>query len=143
MDDNFVSIRPYVIPAYYDWLSASGAKPHIVVDIHYPGVSVPSGFDDDGRIVLNIDNEAIRHLEIDDKWIVFQAVFDVDPITVRVPIGAIVLMFAPDTSWYVDFSTDAEPLSSSVQRLKSTQKPQFTILSSQNAHHNHSVHESD
>ena len=130
MDHNLISLRPYVIPAYYDWLSASGVKPHVVVDINYPGVSVPYGYDDEGRIVLNIDAEAIRHLEIDEHWIVFEAVFDVDPIAVRIPIGAVVMMFAPETSWYVDFSTDPEPMVATKSPHTITKKPLFKILSS-------------
>jgi stringent starvation protein B len=125
-------MRPFLVPAYYDWLSASGVKPHIVVDVHYPGVSVPSGYDDEGRIVLNIDAEDIRHLEIDQQWVIFQAVFEVDLIVVRIPMGSIIMMFAPETSWYADFSSDPEPVVS-MQVQGSTKKhkqPLFKILSS-------------
>ena len=142
MDSSLVSIRPFVVPAYYDWLSASGVKPHIVVDVHYPGVSVPQGYDDEGRIVLNIDAEAIRHLEIDERWIIFDAVFDVDSVTVRIPMGAVVMMFAPETSWYVDFSTDPVPIASGYTSSATQKKPKFKILSSdKRSEHFDSEHE--
>ena len=122
-------MRPYLVPAYYAWLVASGIKPHIVVDVNYPGVCVPSGYDEDGRIVLNIDTEAVRNLDIGNMWITFDAIFDTfDPVTIRIPLGAVVLIFAPETSWYVDFSLDAEPTAMVDKPKNKTKKPLFTIL---------------
>lgn len=130
MNDAFISKRPYLIPAYYHWLVACGLKPHVVVQVDYPGVCVPDGYDDDGKIVLNIDPEAVRDFKIDHNWIVFDAVFNIDPVTVRVPIGAVVLMFVPDTQWFVDFLDDPEPQASVVApgEKKAGKKSIFRII---------------
>lgn len=131
MNEGFVSKRPYLVPAYYHWIVASGMKPHLVVDVDYPGVMVPNGFDEDSKIVLNVDPDAVRDFQIDSQWIVFDAIFDVDPVTVRVPMGAVALMFVPETQWFVDFSDDIEPGSSGVDTKyasSQTKKPAFRIL---------------
>lgn len=128
MDPVFVSKRPFLVPAYYNLLVASGLKPHIVVMINYPGVCVPQGYDEDGRIVLNIDPDAVRHFTIDDQWIIFDAIFHVQPETVRVPMGSIVLMFASDTGWFIDFSDDAQPTVESVPVKKNKFKKDKSIF---------------
>lgn len=121
----FVSQRPFLVPAYYRWLLASQARPHIIAKTDYPGVQVPAGFDEDGKIVLNIHPEAAKDIEIEDQWIVFEAVFSVDPVVVRVPMGAVMVIFCPETDWFVDFSGDAEPIS---QEGRRSDKKRFYVL---------------
>lgn len=126
MSKPFLSRRPYVIPVYWHWLVDSGYRPHLVVKVDYPGVSVPKGYDEGGRIVLDVHPEAVDGLEIDQSWIVFQAVFGEQIEHVRLPIGSIILMFAPESNWFEDFSDDPEPMSPVTPKGKGPSR--FTVL---------------
>ena len=70
-----ISNRPYMIRAMYDWIVDNHWTPHIQVDANYPGVEVPDEFVQDGVIVLNVQPEAVRELEIGNDWIYFKARF--------------------------------------------------------------------
>ena len=123
-----ISRRPFVIPVYYTWLNAAGLKPHIIAKVDYPGMCIPDGYAVDGRIVLSIHHAAIRNLDISDNWITFEAVFDIHPVVVRIPMGAIIMMFAPETLWHDDFSDDNVPEVDLPEKSKMKNKTKLRIL---------------
>jgi stringent starvation protein B len=69
------SHRPYLLRALYEWIADNGMTPHLLVDATRPAVQVPTHAVKDGKIVLNIAERAVSHLEMDNDTIRFSARF--------------------------------------------------------------------
>ncbi len=68
--------------------------PHLLVDAQAEQVVVPTQFVQDGRIVLNIGPTAVRGLHLANDLITFNARFAGTPMDVRVPIEAVLGIYA-------------------------------------------------
>ncbi|HXK56200.1 MAG: ClpXP protease specificity-enhancing factor [Gammaproteobacteria bacterium] len=90
------SNRPYLIRALYEWLVDNSLTPHILVDAAADDVVVPSGFVEEGRIVLNIAPGAVRQLELGNNLISFSARFAGTPMRVMVPPSAVLGIYAKE-----------------------------------------------
>ena len=88
------SHRPYLLRALYEWISDNGMTPHLLVDATRPGVQVPPHAVQDGRVVLNIADRAVAGLEMDNEQISFSARFGGVSQGVRVPVGAVLAIYA-------------------------------------------------
>ncbi|KAB8306810.1 ClpXP protease specificity-enhancing factor [Erwinia endophytica] len=86
--------RPYLLRAFYDWLLDNQLTPHLVVDINLPGVMVPLEYARDGQIVLNIAPRAVGNLELGNDEVTFNARFGGVPRQVRVPLAAVMAIYA-------------------------------------------------
>ncbi|NIF22662.1 MULTISPECIES: ClpXP protease specificity-enhancing factor [Pantoea] len=86
--------RPYLLRAFYDWLLDNQLTPHLVVDIHLPGVEVPLEYARDGQIVLNIAPRAVGNLELGNDVVEFNARFGGVPRQVVVPMAAVLAIYA-------------------------------------------------
>lgn len=86
--------RPYLLRAFYDWLLDNQLTPHLVVDISAAGVEVPMEYARDGQIVLNIAPRAVGNLELGNDEVRFSARFGGVPRQVRVPIAAVLAIYA-------------------------------------------------
>ncbi len=84
-----LSKRPYLVPAFYDWIVDQGHVPHLVVNADADGVMVPAGFVQDGHIQLNIGPSAVRDFHMDRSGISFEARFAGQPERIYVPMHAI------------------------------------------------------
>ena len=65
------SIKQELILLLYQHLQARSLTSYAMVVIDYPGVSVPSGFDNDGVITLDVSASACRDFLLADGWIYF------------------------------------------------------------------------
>ncbi|BAP13450.1 MAG: peptidase [Alcanivorax borkumensis] len=88
------SNRPYLIRAIHEWICDNGLTTHLAVNAGFPGVEVPQDFVQDGQIVLNIAPRAVTQFVADNDEIAFSARFGGMPMTIRVPINAVVAIFA-------------------------------------------------
>lgn len=88
------SSRPYLIRALYQWLLDNDCTPYVVVDAERPGVVVPEQFVQNGQIVLNIGPGAVRELFMENDMVAFNARFGGQPMTVELPIDAIIAIYA-------------------------------------------------
>lgn len=86
--------RPYMLRAFYEWLTDNELTPHLVVDATLPGVRVPEQFVQDGQIILNIAPRAVGNLELGNEAIMFSARFGGKPHSVIVPIYAAQAIYA-------------------------------------------------
>lgn len=118
-----VSVAPYLIRAYHQWMEDSGLTPHILVDCSKAGVVVPSPYIQQGKIVLNIANEATSALAIDNETLSFKARFDGQSQTISVPTDAILTIYAGENGEGMFFETDAK-----VPEQDNKQKPNLTLL---------------
>lgn len=90
------SNKPYLIKAFYEWISDNDLTPYIMVDVNVYGVLVPMSYVVDGQIVLNIASSAIGTIALGDKTINFSARFGGKLEHITVPYGAIGAIYAKE-----------------------------------------------
>ena len=99
-----LSRRPYLVRAMHEWISDSGYTPHVIVDAAQPGVEVPAAYVKDGKIVLNVSGTATQRLQLDNEQVQFDARFAGVIHHVRVPMPAILGIYARETGEGMVFS---------------------------------------
>jgi stringent starvation protein B len=109
-DGGAVSRRPYLLRAMHEWISDSGHTPHVIVDALRAGVEVPSAYVKDGKIVLNLSMTATQRLQLKNDGIEFDARFAGIAHHVRVPMSAVLGVYARETGEGMIFSeTEIDP----------------------------------
>ncbi len=103
------SRRPYLLRAMHEWISDSQCTPHIVVDAGMAGVEVPRQYVQDGKIVLNISWTATGQLQIGNEELSFSGRFGGASMHVRVPVPAILAIYARETGQGMIFAEEGEP----------------------------------
>ena len=98
--------RPYLLRAYYDWLSDNMLTPHVVVDAYVTGTEVPQQFVKDGQIVLNIAQSAVGQLTLDNEYVQFNARFGGVPHHVILPMASIIGIYARENGAGVVFEEE-------------------------------------
>jgi len=98
--------RPYLLRAIHEWISDSHCTPHLVVDANHPGVEVPRQFVKDGKIVLNISWTATAQLKMTNDEVSFSGRFGAASMQVRIPIAAVLAVYARETGQGMIFSED-------------------------------------
>lgn len=107
------STRPYLIRAIYEWVVDNGQTPYLLVDASQEGVDVPPERVSDQRIVLNLGPGAVHQLSLGNEWIVFGARFGGVAREVRVPVGAVLAVYAKENGQGMMFTDDDAPPPSS------------------------------
>jgi stringent starvation protein B len=104
------SRRPYLLRAMHEWMTDNGQTPHLVVDAGHEGVVVPRQYVRDGKIVLNVSYSATAGLLVKNDFITFSARFGGTPFDVRLPVAAVLGVYARETGQGMIFSDeDAGP----------------------------------
>ena len=91
------SRRPYLVRAMHQWITDCGHTPHVIVDAAVSGAILPKAYVRDGRIVLNIGYGATDRLEMSGDALDFAARFGGVVHQVRVPMGAVLGIYARET----------------------------------------------
>lgn len=91
------SHRPYLLRALYEWIADNDMTPHLLVDATRPGVRVPAHVVNEGKVVLNIAQRAVGHLEMDNDSVAFTARFAGVSHAVIVPMDAVLAIYARET----------------------------------------------
>lgn len=102
------SRRPYLIRAMHEWMTDNGQTPHLVVDAAVQGVDVPRKYVEDGKIILNVGYDATLNLRLGNDYVEFEARFEGAPQQVRVPMPAVLGIYARETGQGMLF-TEPEP----------------------------------
>ncbi|MFN2308805.1 MAG: ClpXP protease specificity-enhancing factor [Gammaproteobacteria bacterium] len=102
------SSRPYLIRAINEWITDNALTPYLLVDAEVPDVEVPRRHVDKGKIVLNIHPRAISDLQIRNEGIEFSARFGGSPMQVRIPIAAVLAIYAQENGRGMMFNEDDE-----------------------------------
>ena len=92
-----LSRRPYLLRAMHEWMGDAGLTPHIIVDAGRSGVEVPNAYIKDGKIVLNVSVNATQRLQLLNHGIEFDARFAGVVHHVRVPMVAVLGIYARET----------------------------------------------
>lgn len=98
--------RPYLLRAYYDWLTDNNLTPYLVVDATYYGVVVPQEYVKDGQIVLNLSTSATGNLLLANDHIRFNARFRGIPQDIYIPMGAALAIYARENGDGVMFEPE-------------------------------------
>ena len=98
--------RPFLLRALHEWISESDCTPHLVVDAAHAGVEVPRQYVKDGKIVLNVSWSATAGLKMTNDDVSFSARFGGSSMSVRVPIAAVLAIYARETGQGMIFSED-------------------------------------
>lgn len=91
------SHRPYLLRALYEWIADNDMTPHLLVDATRSGVQVPLHAVSEGRIVLNVAQQAVSGLEMTNELIRFSARFGGVSQAISVPTHAVVAIYARET----------------------------------------------
>jgi stringent starvation protein B len=103
------SRRPYLVRAMHEWMTDNNQTPHLVVDAGIAGAELPQAYVRDGRITLNVSWQATQGLKLGNDWIEFSARFGGVPQQVRVPVAAVLGIYARETGQGMLFQDDNEP----------------------------------
>lgn len=98
--------RPYLLRAMHEWISDSGCTPHVVVDAGMAGVEVPRQYVKDGKIVLNVSWSATAQLVLGNDGISFNGRFGGVSMSVRVPVEAVLAVYARETGQGMVFAEE-------------------------------------
>jgi len=91
------SHRPYLLRALYEWIADNSMTPHLLVDATRSGVQVPASAVNQGKVVLNVAERAVANLEMGNDLITFTARFGGVSHPVRVPVSAVLAIYARET----------------------------------------------
>ena len=108
MSEGMTSNRPYLLRALYEWITDNGLTPHILVDAGVDGVKVPDQAVQKGKVILNIDQAAVRSLDMANDWLTFNARFSGREFAVAVPVGAVLAVYAKENGQGMMFAQDDE-----------------------------------
>ncbi|NOY67782.1 MAG: ClpXP protease specificity-enhancing factor, partial [Gammaproteobacteria bacterium] len=98
------SSRPYLIRALFEWINDNGLTPYILVNTEIPDVQVPQQHIQDGKIILNIAPSAVQELDLGNDGIIFSARFSGVSMLVRVPVEAVLSIYAMESGEGMVFS---------------------------------------
>lgn len=137
------SNKPYIVGAFYDWISDNDLTPYIVVDANVYGVLVPTAYVNDGKIILNIASSAVGSIAMGEKAIEFSARFGGKLEHMTVPYGAISAIYAKEngagTSLAIEHPSDddlkdneSSPVLDTDVEPKVKPKPSLSSVSSSN-----------
>ena len=96
MTESMTSTKPYMVRAFYEWISDNQMTPYIVVDVSVHGVLVPLAFVNDGQIILNISLGAVGSISMVGEQIEFSARFGGKLENLTIPYGAIAAIYAKE-----------------------------------------------
>lgn len=126
------SNRPYLLRALFEWIADNNLTPHILVEAGAEGVDVPDQAVQKGKVILNIDNSAVRELDLGNEWLTFKARFSGNEHNVSVPIDAVLAIYAKENGQGMMFAGDDETIPptdpDSDPDIKPTKRPHLTIV---------------
>lgn len=96
-NDDLRPCRPYLLNAYLDWLLDNELTPHLLIDATVPLVQVPQEYVEDGRIVLDIAQDAVTHFKLEPEAISFEACFgEQEDVPIYLPMASVMGIHAKE-----------------------------------------------
>jgi len=115
------SSKPYIIRALHEWISENDCTPLVLVSSAHEDVQIPTGIDEDGKVVLNVSYGATKNLELINEGILFDARFSGVSQNIFVPIDSILAIYARENGQGMMFG-DNDELPDPPKSNKSTSK---------------------
>lgn len=117
------SYRPYLLRALWEWIADNGMTPHLLVDATRDGVRVPPHTVKDGKVVLNIADRAVGHLQMGADLVTFSARFGGVSHAVQVPVEAVLAIYARETGQGMALPEDAPQPATSAPAVEPSSAP--------------------
>lgn len=111
------STKPYLLRAFYEWITDNVCTPYIIINAEDDDVEVPRQYVDDGRIVLNISSSAVRNLKITNQAVQFDARFGGVAMLVNAPIKAVMAIYAHENGRGMVFEPELEEDREAIEAL--------------------------
>lgn len=102
------SSKPYIIRALHEWISDNNCTPLVLVSSKHPDVQIPSGIEEEGKVVLNVSYGATKNLEIANEGIIFDARFSGVSQNLYVPTESILAIYARENGQGMMFGENEE-----------------------------------
>lgn len=109
--NRMTSNRPYLLRAVYEWISDNGLTPYLLIDAKQSGVQVPAYTIKDGQVVLNVAMRAVSELELGSEKVSFMARFKGVSQQIRIPISAVLAIYAQENGQGMMFPPESGPVS--------------------------------
>lgn len=103
-----LSTRPYLIRAIYEWCVDGGFTPYLAVRVN-AATEVPRAYVKDGEIILNLNPNAVRNLEMGNDIISCNSRFNGVVHQLLVPVEAVIGIFAKETGQGLVFQAEDRP----------------------------------
>jgi len=100
------SLKVFLIQAVYHWCVDQGYTPYLGVKDDEPGVSVPPGYSQEGITTLNVAPRAVHDWQTTATGWTFDARFQGESVSIRVPFHAIMAIYARETGQGLFMSTE-------------------------------------
>ncbi len=129
--------RPYIIRALYEWITDNQLTPHVLVNAAIEGVEVPERAIQQGKVVLNIDPGAVENLDLGNDWLLFNTRFAGVKEAIRIPVDAVIAVYARENGQGMMFAQDGDIESDSKTSIQSDmddngdtppRKPHLTLI---------------
>jgi stringent starvation protein B len=89
-------MKPYLIRGIYEWIAENQWTAYLLVDAEQEASNVPIQHVNDGKIILNIQNEAVQQLSLGNEYIEFNARFGGNPMQVSFLVDAVLGIYAKE-----------------------------------------------
>ena len=129
--------RPYIIRALYEWITDNQLTAHVLINAHVEGVEVPERSIQKGKVVLNIDPGAVDNLELGNDWLNFNTRFAGVKEAIRIPVEAVIAVYARENGQGMMFAQDEDLESDSKTSIEADmdengsdppRKPHLTLI---------------
>ncbi|OGT64104.1 MAG: ClpXP protease specificity-enhancing factor [Gammaproteobacteria bacterium RIFCSPLOWO2_02_FULL_47_50] len=112
--------RPYLLRALYEWILDNAMTPQLLVDTSVAGIVVPVNYIEKGRMILNIQPDAVRDLVLGNEQITFSARFGGKSFQLIVPLNSVLAVYARENGKGLIF--EAEEKNTSILPEKPNEK---------------------
>jgi stringent starvation protein B len=104
------SSKPYILRALHQWITDNDCTPLILVSSKSQDIQIPSGIEEEGKVVLNVSYGATKNLEITAEGVFFDARFSGVSQNIYVPTPSILAIYARENGQGMMFGeADDEP----------------------------------
>lgn len=106
-DEPMIPNRPYLLRALHEWIVDNQMTPHILVNALVDNIKVPPSTIRNGKVVLNVDPDAVRALSITNTHLTCSARFNGQAQQLYVPIEAVLAIYARENGRGMMFADEA------------------------------------
>ncbi len=89
-------MKPYLIRGIFEWITDNQWTAYILVDAEHEASNVPMQHVNDGKIILNIQNDAVQQLRLGNEYIEFNARFGGTPMHVSFMVDSVLGIYAKE-----------------------------------------------
>jgi stringent starvation protein B len=122
-----LSTRPYLIRAIYEWCVDNNYTPYLAVRVN-ASTEVPRAYVKDGEIILNLNPNAVRNLEMGNDMISCSSRFNGVAHQLFVPVETVIGIFAKETGQGLVFQAEDTPPPTDTEAPPPPKRAKLTIV---------------